>query len=345
MKKDISVIVPFYERDDYAVNIYREINKQSKNENLEVELIFVDSNSRTTLEKKIAEIPSDKNLECKIYDTRDYVSVKRNFGISKAVSSNIIIIDDDCIPCNDFLVNHYDSLSNSGSEKVLFSGIVKYHDSLIRKSNYFKFRDQGHRIFDKKYNTTGDINFHNIVVMNMSFKKEILLENSIKFNEEFNTYGFEDLQFGIDAISKNFSIKTNNAKIIHQDSTPIDLYRKKLQSFGKTYFFLFYPYNKNKIKRSKNGPDSEVRSHFLEYKVISSLAAYHDNYRWIYNLTKPIFIFFGKLLNLSSIILVKLLIITDNFPKFYFFFLYKLFVRITILSSYFDKKEINKEWL
>ena len=68
--------------------------------------------------------------------------------------------------------------------------------------------------------------------MNMSFKKEILLENSIKFNEEFNTYGFEDLQFGIDAISKNFSIKTNNAKIIHQDSTPIDLYRKKLQSFS-----------------------------------------------------------------------------------------------------------------
>ena len=174
MKNDISVIVPFYKRDDYAVNIYKEIDRQSRQDKLRVELVFVDSKSRTNLEKKISEISKHTNLECKIYDTRDYVSVKRNYGISKANSNNIIIIDDDCIPGKDFLNSHYESLRNSGDKKVLFSGIVKYQDKLVNKSNYFKFRDQGHRIFDKKFRSSENINFHNIVVMNMSFKKNIL---------------------------------------------------------------------------------------------------------------------------------------------------------------------------
>ncbi len=345
MKNDISVIVPFYKRDDYAVNIYKEIDRQSRQNKLKVELVFVDSKSRTNLEKKISEIPKHANLEYKIYDTRDYVSVKRNYGISKADSNNIIIIDDDCIPCKNFLISHYESLKNSGDEKVLYSGIVKYQDKLLNKSNYFKFRDQGHRIFDKKFRSSESINFHNIVVMNMSFKKNVLAENSIKFNEEFNIYGFEDLQFGIDAVSKKFEIKSNNAIIIHQDSTPIELYRKKLLSFGKTYFFLFYPYNKSKIDRSKSEFDPEIQSHFTEYRIMSLLGAYHANHYKVYNITRPLLIILGKLMNFFSILLVKFLKITDNIPKLYFFSLFKLFVRLTILSSYFDKKEINKDWL
>lgn len=345
MKKNISIIVPFYKRDEYAINIYKEISRQSKQENLNVELIFVDSNSRTNLEKKISELPRVNNLECNIFDTRDYVSVKRNYGISKANSDNIIIMDDDCIPCEGFLINHYNSLIESGEAKVLFSGIVKYQDSLIKNSNYFKFRDQGHRIFDHKFHSSENINFHNIVVMNMSFKKKILSENSVKFNEEFNAYGFEDLQFGIDAIKKKFTIKANKATIIHQDSTPIELYRKKLLSFGKTYFFLFYPYNKNKINKSENDFNEEIRSHFSEYKIISFLGNYYTNHYRAYNITKPILITFGKLMNIFSILLVKFLVITDKNPKLYFFSLFKIFVRLTILSSYFDKKEVNKEWL
>ena len=87
MKNDISVIVPFYKRDDYAVNIYKEIDRQSRQNKLKVELVFVDSKSRTNLEKKISEIPKHANLEYKIYDTRDYVSVKRNYGISKQIQT------------------------------------------------------------------------------------------------------------------------------------------------------------------------------------------------------------------------------------------------------------------
>ena len=53
MNYDISVIVPFYKRDDYGGNIFEEINHQSKKENLKIELIFVDSKSRKDLEKNI----------------------------------------------------------------------------------------------------------------------------------------------------------------------------------------------------------------------------------------------------------------------------------------------------
>ena len=108
--------------------------------------------------------------------------------------------------------------------------------------------------------------------MNMSFKKNILIDNSLKFNEEFNTYGFEDLQFSMDALYSGFKIITNQATVIHQDSTPLKLYHKKLQSFAKTYFFLFYPYNLDKIApKNKEGNKEIIAEHMKKYKILSYL--------------------------------------------------------------------------
>ena len=80
MNYDISVIVPFYKRDDYGGNIFEEINHQSKKENLKIELIFVDSKSRKDLEKNISKMNNYGNTDVKIYDTEDDVSKKRNIG-------------------------------------------------------------------------------------------------------------------------------------------------------------------------------------------------------------------------------------------------------------------------
>ena len=52
---------------------------------------------RIDLEENISKLDNFGNIDVKFYDTEDHVSKKRNFGISKAKSENIIIMDDDCI--------------------------------------------------------------------------------------------------------------------------------------------------------------------------------------------------------------------------------------------------------
>jgi hypothetical protein len=346
MNYDISIIVPFHKRDEYGKNIFEIINNQSKKENLKIELIFVDSKSRTDLEEKISKLKNFGGIDVKIYDTIDYVSKKRNLGIAKANSENIIIMDDDCIPCENFLKNHHASLMNLQDEKQLFCGMIKYDNNLKNKSNYFRFRDEGHRKFDESYKLSKNLNFHNIVVMNMSFKKKTVQENNLKFNEEFNTYGFEDLQFGIDALFKDFQLKTNNAEVIHQDSTPLPIFQKKINSFAKTYFFLFYPYNKNRIESNNDKQNYDIISSDLkEYKILIYLSKLNLKFK-----NKNIFIkIFYNLMYFSSnficVILTKILTLSDKIKFLYSYRLYKTLVHIKIISSFFGKEKINKEWL
>lgn len=345
MKYDISVVIPFYKRDDYAKQIYNVISDQSKKENISTELIFVDSKSRSSLEKDLNNSFSE-NLNYKIFDTRDYVSVKRNFGISKANSENVIIMDDDCLPCENFLKNHYYSLTRLNHEKILICGMVKYKPDLINKSNYFKFRDEGHRKFDENYISSKSLNLHNIVVMNMSFKKNILIDNSLEFNEEFNTYGFEDLQFSIDALCSGFKIMTNQATVIHQDSTPLKLYHKKLQSFAKTYFFLFYPYNLDRIaSKNKENSNEIIMEHMKEYKILSYLGKLGMRAPKKNIILIVLFKLIGLFFNFLSFLIMNFLYNTDRYRSLYSFQIYKLFVRITIIGSFFEKKQVNKEWL
>jgi hypothetical protein len=346
MNYDISIIVPFHKRDEYGKNIFEQINNQSKKENLKIELIFVDSKSRKDLEEKISKIKNLGKTDVKIYDSEDYVSKKRNLGITKANSENIIIMDDDCVPCENFLKNHYSPLINLQDEKQLFCGIIKYDNNLKSRSNYFRFREDRHRKFDKFYKLSRNLNFHNIVCMNMSFKKKSIQENNLKFNEEFNTYGFEDLQFGIDALFEDFQIKTNSAEVIHQDSTPLPLFQKKINSFAKTYFFLFYPYNKNRIESNNNKQNYKIISSDLkEYKMLVYLSKLNLKFKRKNIFVKILYNLIYFSVSFISIILSKILTLSDKKKFLYSYRLYRTLVHLKIISSFFGNQEINTEWL
>ena len=55
MHLDITVIVPFYKRDSYALNIYTELDFQSTQNKVYTEVLFIDSYSRTSLEANLIE--------------------------------------------------------------------------------------------------------------------------------------------------------------------------------------------------------------------------------------------------------------------------------------------------
>ena len=145
---------------------------------------------------------------------------------------------------------------------------------------------------------------------------------------------------------KDFQIKTNNAEVIHQDSTPLPIFKKKINSFAKTYFFLFYPYNKNRIENNNDKQKYEIISSDLkEYKALFFLSKLNTKYKNKNIFMKISFSFIYYLSGLMSFILTRILIITDKMKFLYSYKLYKALVHIVIINSSFGKEEINKEWL
>ena len=322
----LSVIVPFYKRDEYAIEILKIIKLQAIECSIKTELLFVDAKSRVSLDDYISQENESKYFVCKIYDTIGYVSNKRNLGIKKAKSENIIIMDDDCIPGKDFLKLHLESL-NSTDEKSVYCGLVYYQKDLIEQSNYFKFREGQHRIYDDNYSEDNHINLHNIVTMNMSFKKKLIIESKIFFNEKHNEYGFEDIQFAVDLLYENCRLKASNASVIHQDSTPLGIYYKKLRSFYKNYYILFYEINKEYFKLNKKSKNI-ISNDINKYKTLVRICKLNDY------LNNKLFII-KKLLQVLLIfiipirfILIQYLKLTD---KFYFLYSFKIFKLIVYL--------------
>ena len=339
---DISVIIPFYKRDSYALATFEALKLQAESDLIRTEVIFVDSNSRQSNFDKF--LINSKNIEYKIFDVDDYVSIKRNFGIEKAASQNIIIMDDDCLPQAGFLKDHLKEIQNN-NDKIFFCGVINYQEKLVEKSNYFRFRDYQHRIFDEIYKNNHELNFHNIVVMNMGFKKSLFINAGIRFNEKYNTYGFDDIQFGLDALSKDFKIKTSQARVLHQDSTSLSKYYLKLRSFGKTYFSLFYKFNYKYFDMAYSNKNNIISKNIKDYEALFYLCRINDKLDRKSLSIKIILSIFLLLIKFLNLIIMSFLIITDKLKFLYSYRLFKFFVRMTLLESFLDKQKINKEWL
>ena len=145
---------------------------------------------------------------------------------------------------------------------------------------------------------------------------------------------------------KDFQIKTNSAEVIHQDSTPLRIFKKKINSFAKTYFFLFYPYNKDRIENNNNRKKYDVISgDFKEYRTLIFLSKLNIKYKNKNIFMKILYNFIYFLSGIISFILTKILTLTDKKKFFYSYRLYKTLVHIIIINSFFGKEEINKEWL
>ena len=57
-KNDLTIVVPFYKRDNYALEIIRLVNKENLSLLYKIEIIFVDSNSSVYLSKKLINFPT-----------------------------------------------------------------------------------------------------------------------------------------------------------------------------------------------------------------------------------------------------------------------------------------------
>jgi len=342
---DLTVIVPFYKRDEYAKRIMQILDKEVDKLKFNVEVIFSDSNSSVTLENNLKNISYLSNIKYRVINTKNELSTKRNFGIKNSKSDKIILIDDDCFPKDKFLENHNFTLEKNKNKKMINSGIVTFDKDLINESNFIRYKDQRHRNLDFVYNNNDKLNLHNIVAMNLSCYKSDIIEHNLWFDEDYKTYGLEDTQFALDALKKGFALKTSNAAIIHQDSTSIDVFFYKIKLFTYNYFFKFYLKNSDFINDKKNLDLIIINQNNLNYSPLIKFAKiYHNHLKKNYLILPFIFMIKNLALFIAKI-LIKTLKMMDKKKNLYFYPLYKFLTIITIIHSLFSKKNIPKDFI
>ena len=208
----LSVIVPTYNSSN---TIERLIHSLSNQIFKDFEIVFIDDNSTDNTVDLILKALENSNIPSQLIvnETNKGPGYSRNRGLEKANGDYIVFIDSDDIVREDHLSTFYDSIE--GHDSVFVKGL-----KVDNEGNLFDFKvDRFDSIIELSIRNnhiikaTDIINLEMLMEIPFSFvlmlyKKEIILNNDIRFNEEFN-YG-EDTEFAIRYLSNCDDVKFVN---------------------------------------------------------------------------------------------------------------------------------------
>jgi glycosyltransferase involved in cell wall biosynthesis len=229
----VSVVIPTFNRCNYLIRILNILRSNFLNFK-HFEVLICDSLSKDKTKIKLNSfIKNNSFFSISYFNVRENNnSLKRNIGIKKAKGKYIILLDDDCLPTNDFIREYYFILEKYKCNSNIYCGSVKYPGHLL-KYNFVRYRQSRHFFTKKKYFIFDKkLLPKNIVTMNMAFNKRLLLKNNLLFNEKFNRYGFEDYEFGFRLVSKGFKLIPSSPLVFHYDSRNFQKYLNKLKFMG-----------------------------------------------------------------------------------------------------------------
>lgn len=223
----ISACIATWKRADKLKDIILLLENQTIPQ-ADYEIVVVDSKSPDHTKKTVLELQQRFDNIVYVEDADNVLAAKRNIGVERAKGDVIIFMDDDVYPTPGFMEAHLKA--NSQPERTFFCGQIRFPQEDVDRSNYYYFRDRQHL---KEKDIGKDLPFNNIVVMNLSFRKEYFGKTG-KVDERFIGYGCEDIEFGWRVKKAGFHLKyLPDALAIHrEDSSSIVEYGNKLYKSG-----------------------------------------------------------------------------------------------------------------
>ncbi len=222
---DISIVIPYYKKSNIIEKILNNLDSQANISNLSTEVLVVDSHTDSDkLNLKY------KKINVSVYHTINNLSAKRNYGINLSTGKVIACIDDDCVPSEFFLNEHFRNNINSETKEI-FSGREVIKPLITKPKNFYKYRINNINISDMKSNKSNKGIIFRARAMNFSFhsKYKSILPT---FSEEINGYGWEDTVFFNNSLEAGFKISLCDALIEHHIEETPKSYFKKMECFG-----------------------------------------------------------------------------------------------------------------
>jgi glycosyltransferase involved in cell wall biosynthesis len=314
--KKISVTIATHKRHNFLKKMILSLANQTLNKS-EYEILICDSNSGTETNEVIEEIRCVcPQLDLRHIHTVNILAAKRNLGIRESKYEIIIFLDDDCLMERDYLERHrayFDNDSINDRSMKIACGEVRFPKEWIKKSNYYKFRDEEGFNFKKSHSQKLD--FKTIVVMNMSFLKQQFVDNVYGVNENFIGYGMEDQELGWRLEKAGFEILGTDARVFHHEMS------NDIQGYGKKIFHT-----------ARDGAATLLNECPEAFKAINKLKLIDPDYPFNSILTLFVYrcarkIIFNKLL---QSVFVKWVALTEKIPYLYSKNIYRY-----ILANYY----------
>lgn len=321
-----SVVVPIWKRPKELELLLDSLNNQAQQHEILIEVILSDSNSGLEIDKVISKaIVENKNLKIIHIQTQNIVAAKRNVGTYSATGDYLIYLDDDCIPDEAFISDCIENIGEINSEKIVICGEVRFVDSMVNKSNYYRYRDFQHPHFSKEIKLK--LNAWSFVSMNYMLSRKALLLAQISYGEEFYGYGAEDHDYGYQLCKSGFKIVQGKQKIWHHEyGGSIDKYAIKIYHTARDGMLNLKNVN-NDLYRNSSRNINLVEKIFSKKNLLSLILYY---------------LFFN---NLFYSFVVFILNRTDTNKVFYVYSLFRYVILRSYVKGVLDRVNVDKNKL
>lgn len=232
---DISVIIPTYNRCELLELTLKSIENQNNNE-LKFEVIIVDDGS-TDDTKEMVDKYKERIKDLQYYYQLDVgfrAAKARNVGIEAAKGEVIAFVDSGMLLHVDYIYEHYkmhlqnknhvvignvygfaaDTDDEAFIDLINLEDLTSSFDRLESASKYIDPRVESYKNFDFSIENT-PVPYYYFWTCNISVRREHLIEHG-GFDENFTSWGMEDVELGFRLYRKGLIFKINlDAKSIH----------------------------------------------------------------------------------------------------------------------------------
>lgn len=260
--KDISLVIPTYNRANEVKETLKSLGKFSKNLN---EILILDQ-TKTDETKNLVKSLKNKKIKW-IFSKTPSITIARNLGVKKSLKSSRIIcfLDDDVIADSNYFTEilrvfneNPESIAVGGRDPSAYVGTQSKLSNFIRKIFFLGHYEHNKARIVSAYGNTYPLRLSKIVNaqwipgVNMAYKKEIFREQ--KFDENFLGYAVaEDTDFSYRICKKypNSIFITPYARLIHRVSQVARQPTRKLAYINQIdhFYFNFKDLNKNAAQK------------------------------------------------------------------------------------------------
>lgn len=218
----ISVIIPIYNAADHIVETLHSVSSQVLPDGWQLEIIAVDDGSNDRSPKIAAKFP-DKRLRLIVLQENGGRARARNTGLKVATGEFCLFIDADCSYTNQFVIQDYINIFESGI-KASFGAVTAKGEGFWQR---YQIDNHQNRL------RSGDA-LKLITTSNFGAKKD-LLEGIGGFDERYQKYGFEDRDLFL-TIRENLHQSdiqiAPHIKVYHRDTINLEQVCNKMYESG-----------------------------------------------------------------------------------------------------------------
>ncbi len=273
----ISVVIPTYNRAESLRKVLSALEEQALPWEL-FEVIVVDDGSTDGTSSVVEKSMKSSSMKLRyLWQENKKQGAARNHGLKHVRMPLVVFIGDDIIPSRDFLANH---LKRHNSENIDDRLVVIGHTKWSREKSVTPFMEYIHEYgYQFGFSIMEDINdlpFNFFYTSNISLSRNFLQAQDVVFDEDFDSYGWEDIELGYRLKNQGMRLCFESGAAAYHDH-PTDVHSFCLRQFNVGKSSRFFLQKHPELQPFLGGEDLD---RWLKYrtpvKFLSHLAGFLD---------------------------------------------------------------------